>query len=41
VPLVTDPDASLASGTSTDELVGADRATPPPIADGLPAPSTH
>ncbi|QLD12856.1 hypothetical protein [Microbacterium oleivorans] len=41
VPLVTDPAASLETGVSVDELVGADRATPPPIADGLPAPTTH
>lgn len=41
VPLITDPAASLETGTSVDEMVGADRATPPPIADGLPAPSTH
>lgn len=41
VPLVTDPAASLETGVGTDELVGADHATPPPIADGLPAPTTH
>ncbi|SDQ18858.1 hypothetical protein [Microbacterium sp. cf332] len=41
VPLVTDPDASLETGAGVDELVGSDSATPPPIADGLPAPTTH
>jgi len=41
VPLVTDPAASLATGVSVDELVHVDPATPPPIADGLPAPTTH
>lgn len=41
VPLVTDPAASLETGASVDEAVKVDRATPPPIADGLPAPATH
>lgn len=41
VPLVTDPAASLATGVSVDELLIVDPATPPPIADGLPAPATH
>lgn len=41
VPLVTDPAASLETGASVDELVQVNPATPPPIADGLPAPTTH
>ncbi len=41
VPLVTDPAASLETGASVDELVQVDPATPPPIAEGLPAPTTH
>ncbi|KAA9087179.1 hypothetical protein [Microbacterium radiodurans] len=41
VPLVTDPAASIETGVSVDELLTVDPATPPPIADGLPAPATH
>jgi len=42
VPLVTDPDATLATGITVDDLLtAADPATPPPIAEGLPTPATH
>lgn len=40
VPLVTDPQASIAGGTTVDdELLNIP--TPPPITDGLPTPTTH
>jgi len=41
VPLVTDPEASLETGTRIDEKLLLNLPTPPPIADGLPTPSTH
>lgn len=40
VPLVTDPQASLESGTTVDDAL-LNIPTPPPITDGLPTPSTH
>lgn len=41
VPLATDPEASLDTGVSVDESLLMNLTTPPPIADGLPTPSTH
>ncbi len=41
VPLVTDPEASLLTGTRIDEKLLLSTPTPPPITDGLPTPSTH
>jgi len=40
VPLVTDPQASLDSGTTVDDAL-LNIPTPPPITDGLPTPATH
>jgi hypothetical protein len=41
VPLVTDPEASIASGVSVDEELLLNTPTPPAITDGLPTPTTH
>lgn len=41
VPLVTDPEASLDTGTSIDKELLANTPTPPSITDGLPTPATH
>ncbi|MDJ1115140.1 hypothetical protein [Microbacterium dauci] len=41
VPLVTDPEASIASGVSVDEQLLLNTPTPPAITDGLPTPTTH
>ncbi|GAA3901198.1 hypothetical protein [Microbacterium invictum] len=40
VPLVTDPQSSLDSGTAVDDAL-LNIPTPPPITDGLPTPDTH
>jgi len=41
VPLVTDPDSSLAAGVAAETELVIDPAVPPAVADGLPTPRTH
>ncbi|MFG6401061.1 MULTISPECIES: hypothetical protein [unclassified Microbacterium] len=40
-PLVTDPDSTIQGAPMAETPAGADSATPPPIADGLPTPATR